>query len=488
MFYVKKLSIELPLEPKFFGANLSTALSKIIISKLEGTVQEDYGTLVKVIEVFVDDMSASGVIEHDTGRVHFNVSYQGLFMRCFKNEIVDFEVSNVNELGFFGMIGPMRMLVTTYQMTEEYTWNKDRESYITEDGEIEIRQGVGVRCRVIGSRVEGDNFSCMGTIVGDFLGLIDEGDSQGAAFSKTKAVTGGHLYSEQNVPGLSDQQPQLFTASLHLIGEKNPTTFLLCPKTNKVIHVLDPSTLPQFFSQSCMKPLVYAMALQKGHDVHKVIGTTGDIGYANHNLDGKGRALNPLINTGSLTMLELLGREYTKEEIARYCQNLGNIADNTTSPAFSEEGYVATKKDSMRNQYIAKYLACNGVIPKTAQAVESAVDNYAALDCLLFNTSQLSTIGFNLANKGGDRMTQETANSVLSMMMHCGMYESSGEWSKDVGVCAKSGVSGSIFASIPGVGGIGVFSPEIDEFGNSVRGMAFVKEFLAECPELKMFW
>tara|TARA_B110000305_G_scaffold88454_1_gene99718 strand:+ start:208 stop:708 length:501 start_codon:yes stop_codon:yes gene_type:complete len=118
MFYVKKLSIELPLEPKFFGANLSTALSKIIISKLEGTVQEDYGTLVKVIEVFVDDMSASGVIEHDTGRVHFNVSYQGLFMRCFKNEIVDFEVSNVNELGFFGMIGPMRMLVTTYQMTE----------------------------------------------------------------------------------------------------------------------------------------------------------------------------------------------------------------------------------------------------------------------------------------------------------------------------------------------------------------------------------
>ena len=344
-----------------------------------------------------------------------------------------------------------------------------------------------------------------------------------AAFSKTKAVTGGHLYSEQNVPGLSDQQPQLFTASLHLIGEKNPTTFLLCPKTNKVIHVLDPSTLPQFFSQSCMKPLVYAMALQKGHDVHKVIGTTGDIGYANHNLDGKGRALNPLINTGSLTMLELLGREYTKEEIARYCQNLGNIADNTTSPAFSEEGYVATKvserseratsttklthlirkcrlaslrfaslpsaqKDSMRNQYIAKYLACNGVIPKTAQAVESAVDNYAALDCLLFNTSQLSTIGFNLANKGGDRMTQETANSVLSMMMHCGMYESSGEWSKDVGVCAKSGVSGSIFASIPGVGGIGVFSPEIDEFGNSVRGMAFVKEFLAECPELKMFW
>jgi hypothetical protein len=38
-----------------------------------------------------------------------------------------------------------------------------------------------VRCRVIGSRVEGDNFSCMGTIVGDFLGLIDEGDSQGVS-------------------------------------------------------------------------------------------------------------------------------------------------------------------------------------------------------------------------------------------------------------------------------------------------------------------
>src|SRR4051794_33620451 len=41
----------------------------------------------------------------------------------------------------------------------------------------------------------------------------------------------------------------------------------------------------------------------------------------------------------------------------------------------------------------------------------------------------------------------------------------------DVGVPAKSGVSGGIMASIPEKMGIGVFSPGLDPYGNSVRGV-----------------
>jgi glutaminase len=65
---------------------------------------------------------------------------------------------------------------------------------------------------------------------------------------------------------------------------------------------------------------------------------------------------------------------------------------------------------------------------------------------------------------------------VLSVMYTCGMYDYAGEWAFQIGVPAKSGVSGGIIAVIPGKMGIGVFSPGLDPFGNSVRGVRVCQE------------
>ena len=66
---------------------------------------------------------------------------------------------------------------------------------------------------------------------------------------------------------------------------------------------------------------------------------------------------------------------------------------------------------------------------------------------------------------------------ILSVIYTCGMYNFAGEWAYKVGLPAKSGVSGGLLVVVPGRMGIGIFSPLLDERGNSVRG---VKDY-TEC-------
>jgi glutaminase len=87
-----------------------------------------------------------------------------------------------------------------------------------------------------------------------------------------------------------------------------------------------------------------------------------------------------------------------------------------------------------------------------------------------------------LANGGVNPVTEEQAltsyyvRDVLSVMHSCGMYDSAGQWAYQVGIPAKSGVSGGILAVVPGKLGIGVFSPGLDTYGNSVRGIKVCEE------------
>ena len=87
-----------------------------------------------------------------------------------------------------------------------------------------------------------------------------------------------------------------------------------------------------------------------------------------------------------------------------------------------------------------------------------------------------------LANGGVNPATGERAlgarhvRDVLSVMHTCGMYDFAGEWAYRVGIPAKSGVSGGVLAVVPGKLGIGVFSPSLDAYGNSVRGTAVCEE------------
>src|SRR5262249_7257204 len=94
----------------------------------------------------------------------------------------------------------------------------------------------------------------------------------------------------------------------------------------------------------------------------------------------------------------------------------------------------------------------------------------------------LAGMASTLANMGRNPVTGELAfehqsvKDILSIMFTCGMYDYSGHWAYQVGIPAKSGVSGGVMAVVNRQLGIATYSPPLDSHGNSVRGIGICAE------------
>ena len=151
--------------------------------------------------------------------------------------------------------------------------------------------------------------------------------------------------------------------------------------------------------------------------------------------------------------------------------------------------FLSERSTGHRNRAIAHLMLNFGMIE---DRVDETLEIYFQQCAVLVTCRDLALMGATLAAGGVNPITGERAlearyvKDLLSIMLSCGMYDFAGEWAFRTGLPAKSGVGGGIVAVLPGVGGIGVFSPPLDEKGNSLRGVRVCQE-LSETFGLHVF-
>ena len=235
----------------------------------------------------------------------------------------------------------------------------------------------------------------------------------------------------------------------------------------------------EFSIQSISKPFAYAAALaDRGFETVSATVGVEPSGEAFNELSLEGdtcRPRNPMINAGAIATHGLLvGADATEEaRVERARSFFSTLAGRELR--IDEAVYESEIDSADRNLAIAHMLRNYGIITATPHEI---VDGYTRQCSVLVTARDLAMMGACLSNGGIHPTTRErvvdrrVARQVMSVMAGCGMYDGAGEWLTTVGIPAKSGVAGGLLGTLPGQCGIAVFSPRLDEHGNSVRGVA----------------
>lgn len=234
-----------------------------------------------------------------------------------------------------------------------------------------------------------------------------------------------------------------------------------------------------FTIQSVSKPLVYALALaDRGleHVLTRVGVEPSGEAFNAGSLDENGRPANPMINAGAIVTTTLVASAGPTERFERILSAMSAFAGRQLD--VDEATFESERATGDRNRALAYLMRAAGSL---TEAVDEAVETYFRQCSVLVSSVDLAVMAATLANGGVNPLTGEhvvgarEAGQVLTVMATCGMYDYSGEWLVRAGLPAKSGVSGGLIAASPAQFGIGLYSPRVDERGNSVRAVAAVQ-------------
>jgi glutaminase len=241
----------------------------------------------------------------------------------------------------------------------------------------------------------------------------------------------------------------------------------------------------EFAMMSVAKPFLFAL-------VCDLIGATGArerlgvnaTGHAFNSLAGIERnrdgRTNPMVNAGAIATISLVPGADVEAKWEFVRGGLSRFAGREL--AVDAEVLASAAATNFRNRSIAWFLHS---VERLYCDPTVAVDLYTRQSSLAVTAKDLAVMGATLANGGVNPVTQQrvvrpdTCHYALAVMLTAGLYETSGDWLYEIGLPGKSGIGGGIATVSPGKGGLGTFSPPLDEAGNSVRGQ-LVAQFLSQ--------
>lgn len=280
----------------------------------------------------------------------------------------------------------------------------------------------------------------------------------------------------------SDVYPALATA--------DPAAFGICVAgVDGALHEVGDTKAP-FTIMSVAKPFTFALACDAVGTAaardRLGVDATGLSFNSVEAVERRGGRTNPMVNAGAIATVSLLGTD-AEDAWAAVREGLSSFAGRELS--LDETTLESARATNHRNRSLAEMLKGFGVIDGEPLEV---LDAYTRQSCLSVTAVDLAVMGATLADGGVQPVTgrrvvsTDACHATLAVMATAGLYERSGEWLYRVGLPGKSGIGGGIVTVSPGKGGLGTYSPPLDEAGNSVRGQ-LVAEFLSQRLGLDIF-
>lgn len=224
--------------------------------------------------------------------------------------------------------------------------------------------------------------------------------------------------------------------------------------------------------QSISKVLALNLALcERGDAVFERVGRepSGDPFNSIVDLERtSGLPRNPFINAGALVIADMLVEQSGGPD---------SVVDFVTEQL---DGNIVPLDDDVLheggdlNRAMLSFMRHHGNVRSDSESVMHA---YVRQCAIMVDCEGLARAGHFLAHTrlaGKDDAGQVEAKrmrTVLALMMTCGHYDGSGDFAVRVGLPAKSGVGGGILAVAPEVASIAVWSPNLDQHGNSILGI-----------------
>lgn len=193
-----------------------------------------------------------------------------------------------------------------------------------------------------------------------------------------------------------------------------------------------------------------------------------------------GKPRNPFINAGAICVADQLLSLYDdpKQALLELGETLcGEPVRFNTDVARSE------RLAGFRNVALANFMKSFG---KISNDVDAVLDVYFHQCSMEMSCSQLARAFGYLANEGVQPGTDEAivtrrqARRINALMLTCGTYDAAGEFAFLIGLPCKSGVGGGIVAVVPKRLAACVWSPALDNTGNSVAGRRALESFVAQ--------